>query len=77
MMSKYQDLPKSTRQKIAQNATAWAKEKRQSGERATFGVAGTADEIAIIRNAIALHGGNNIKALTQICQEFIDNHTSE
>lgn len=73
----YQDLPQNTRQKIAQNASKWAKEKRKSGERATLTVAGRADEIATIRNAIALHGGNNIKALTQICQEFIDNHTSE
>lgn len=73
----YQDLPQNTRQKIAQNATAWAKEKRKSGERATLTVVGKAEEIAIIRNAIALHGGNNIKALTQICQDFIDKNTPE
>lgn len=76
-MSKYQKLPQSTRKKIAQNATKWANEKRKNGERTTFAVAGRADEIAVIRNAIALHGGNNIKAIAGICQYFIDNHSSE
>lgn len=72
-MSGYSKLSEKAKKSIITNANKYNKKKREAGEYKQLSIAGKAQEIETIRNAIQITGKSNIKGLFEICQQFIDN----
>lgn len=66
----YKNFSEKSKQTLKRNATEWTREKRKNGEIKSISLSGSDAEINIIRTAIKLHGGSNIKALVAICNEY-------